>query len=211
MKNKAMRSEFDLENAFNHEEIPKAKKPVSRSNLFTIAYLIFVFIFIYNYMTALNITQARSMGNAIKNIFELRPYNLQSEQYQNISSKDDISDFVIKVVFPQIYDENLKEYYPMVDGYHFLNYYNFFMGIRITHNRVKLKENTQEVSKDVISHIRKTNYKGSTSRRFGDLDKSNFGSENTEYSKNGGYRGKGGFIHFFEADIDFNEANTKMK
>jgi hypothetical protein len=206
-----MRSEFDVENAFEHEKTPQANQSVPRSLVFVIAYLLFTFIFIYNFMTALNITQARSMGVAIKNIFELRPYNYQSEQYQNISSKEDIADFLQSVIIPQIYDEESKEYPAMVDGFHYLNYYNFFMGIRLTHNRAKLKENKQDISKDTITHIRKTNYKGSTNQRFGDLDKTSFGSENTKYSKNGGYRGKGGFIHFFEADIDEKVANARMR
>jgi len=73
---------FQIEHVFDHEDPPKASEVVSRNLTFIIVYAAFMVLFISFYLTALHTSRAHSMGKALTNIFETRPYNLESEQYQ---------------------------------------------------------------------------------------------------------------------------------
>ena len=52
------------------------------------------------------------------------------------------------------------------------------------------------------------NYNGYTDSSFSDIDKSQFGPNNTTYSENGGFAGKGGFVHYFQPNLTYEEANN---
>ena len=96
----------------------------------------------------------------------------------------------------------------MVPGYHYVNYYNYYMGMRITHNRAELEENTDHL-KEGIEQVRKKNYDNRPNRRFAYVQKASFGSEPTPYSVDGGYREKGGFVHYFDSNLTIDQANQK--
>jgi len=114
------------------------------------------------------------------------------------------------VLISQIYDESTKEYPAMVEGYHYLNNYNYFMGMRVTHNRALLKDNPDSDYIDIIPYIRKKNYNGDTDRNYEEIQKTPFGEDNLEYSSGGGFGGSGGFIHYFGSDLTIQEADQQF-
>ena len=85
------------------------------------------------------------------------------------------------MVIERIYDESIKEYKPLNEKYHYLNYYNFFMGMRITQNRVDLKKVQFQYVPDITDYIRKINYSGNTKTRYESLNKNSFGTDGTNY------------------------------
>ena len=105
----------------------------------------------------------------------------------------------------------MKEYEGMNPDYHYINFYNFFMGCRVTQNRADVKTNTDKTTIDAIGHLRKRNYSGKTSQTFKDVLTSDFGSVPTPYSEDGGYRHKGGYVHYFASNLTFKEAMNKFR
>jgi len=101
--------------------------------------IFFSSIFIISYYTALPIENSYSIAKSLSNILETRPINYESLQYANITNKTHIDDFIYYVVLYQIYDDGLKEYSPMMNGSHYISNFNYFMGLRLTHNRVQFK------------------------------------------------------------------------
>ena len=54
--------------------------------------------------------------------------------------------------------------------------------------------------------MRITNYQGYTDSSMSYINKTAFGPENTTYSENGGFRGKGGFVHYFKPNMTYTDA-----
>lgn len=79
--------------------------------------------------------------------------------------------------------------------------------MRFTHVRAKLESN-EENHHEETPKIRMKNYRGATSKSFGDVNKSPFGRNNVPYSSGEGYYKKGGHIHYFSSDWDIDAANT---
>ena len=150
------------------------------------------------------------MRQAITNIFETSEINAEYKQYTDITTKQYIKDFIYNVVINKIYDESTKQYKPLNPKYHYINYYNYFMGLRITQNRVDLSTNSNNNSNRAESRIRKINYSGNTTARYGDLDKTKFGTDEIQYWKSCGYANVGGFVHFFNSSITLNQAQNKF-
>ena len=150
------------------------------------------------------------MRQAITNIFETSEINAEYKQYTDITTKQYIKDFIYNVVINKIYDESTKQYKPLNPKYHYINYYNYFMGLRITQNRVDLSTNSNNNSNRAESRIRKINYSGNTTARYGDLDKTKFGTDEIQYWKSCGYANAGGFVHFFNSSITLTQAQNKF-
>ena len=55
-------------------------------------------------------------------------------------------------------------------------------------------------------NIRKSNYEGNNNQTYKSIDKGTFGRDQVKYSENGGYSGKGGFIHYFQPNLTHPEA-----
>ena len=94
------------------------------------------------------------MRQSITYIFENSVINSENKQYVDITTKSHIDNFIYNVVIENIYDESSKQYRPLNEKFHYVNYYNHFMGLRITQNRADLTENHDNNSKSAISHIR---------------------------------------------------------
>ena len=121
------------------------------------------------------------MMQSITTIFESNIINSENKQYTDIVSKLNVEQFITNVVIEYIYNESLKDYMPLNPDYHYLSYYNFFMGLRITQNRVQLMQNPNQNYREALTNIRKINYSGDTKTRYGDLDTSSFGSDHVQY------------------------------
>ena len=47
--------------------------------------------------------------------------------------------YISNVIIPTIFNESVKDLEPLVDGYHYISGFNYFMGMRLTHNRADHK------------------------------------------------------------------------
>ena len=65
--------------------------------------------------------------------------NQTLQTYENINVKDQINQFISNVILTNIYDESIKDHPPLVNGYHYISGFNYFMGMRLTINRAELK------------------------------------------------------------------------
>ena len=149
------------------------------------------------------------MRQSISNIFESAVINSENKQYVDITTKNHISSFITNVVITNIYNETVKQYKALNDNFHYVNYYNFFMGLRITQNRAELTENHDSNSKSAISHIRDINYSGDTTIKYGNLNKTDFGTDNIQYCESWGYANAGGFVHYFGSNLSIDQAQSK--
>lgn len=131
--------------------------------------------------------------------------------YSDIVKKLHIKQFFVNIILPVIYNENSKDYQPMAEGFHYLNGFNYFMGLRVTHNRAKMDNTTEEQEyDDNVLLLRTENYSGRSSKKFKDIDTAGFGGINGstpfEYKAGGGYNNKGGYVHFFPDNFTFEDA-----
>ncbi|CAI2380259.1 unnamed protein product [Moneuplotes crassus] len=170
-----------------------------------IIHICFLVIYIISCSSSQKIGSANSMARTVTDIFESRPYNKNGDTYEKITEKEDLYQFFGNVIIAQIYDESQKEFEAMAEGYHYLSYSNYFCGLRLTHNRALAQTNT-DAYKEKIPVTRKGNYKGKSNQRQSNLHTEPFGTDNTKYSKNGGYKGKGGYVHYFDDSLDYYEA-----
>ena len=121
-----------------------------------------------------------------------------------------ISNFTNTNLIQLIYNETMKEYRSMVPNstnkYHFIQYFNFFMGMRVTYNRAELTSSSE--NKSGTNSTRKGNYDGESQSSFSDVQKSIWGKNSYQYSSSGGYEDKGGYIIHFPNDYTIDEAEA---
>ena len=145
------------------------------------------------------------MSESIEQRFNLRPFNAQIESYKNITKKEDIALFIQNVLIQEIFNETIKEYTALTEGYHYISGFNYFMGIRLTHNRAELIQDPTDTSTKKL--IRKRDYQGTASQSFSDVVESPFGRNSTAYQSGGGFNNKGGYVHHFANDLTLQKAN----
>ena len=157
--------------------------------------------------TLLRISDGYTIAKAASNIFETYPFNNDAAQYSRIYSKTSINEFIYNLVLERIYNEDIKDYSAMNSSYHYLNFYNYAMGVRITFNRAQL---TDYIIDDELTDMkRKTDYNSNSYQRFSDIITEPFGSEKLEYEYNGGYKGKGGYVVYFPSNLTYDEVDQK--
>ena len=155
----------------------------------------------------LRISDGYTIAKAASNIFETYPFNNDAAQYSGIYSKTSINEFIYNLVLERIYNEDIKDYSAMNSSYHYLNFYNYAMGVRITFNRAQL---TDYIIDDELTDMkRKTDYNSNSYQRFSDIITEPFGSEKLEYEYNGGYKGKGGYVVYFPSNLTYDEVDQK--
>ena len=107
-----------------------------------------------------------------------------------------------------IYNETLKEYKSDIKSntgqFHYNQYYNYFMGMRVTYNRAKQTSTSETKSGTTLT--RQDNYNGDLLDSFTNVQTTDWGRNKTKYSKSGGFEGKGGYIIHFTNDMTIDEA-----
>ena len=161
-------------------------------------------------MTSIRTKSAYSLRHSIANLLEETSINSENKQYVDIASKQHINDFIHNVVIEQIYNEQAKQYGSQNQKHHYLNYYNFFMGMRVTQNRAVLTKNQNFKSNGNQSNVRQINYSGDTKTKYSKIDTSTFGSDTIAYWSSWGYAGVGGFVHYFNSLLTLNQARSKF-
>ena len=90
-----------------------------------------------------------------------------------------------------------------VNGYHYLQYFNYLMGIRITYNRAELKSTSD--SKTGTDYVRVGNYEETPIKDYSNVDTTTWGSTKIPYSSSGGYNNLGGYIFHVPNDYNIDE------
>lgn len=199
----AMGDDFDLSKVFDHEDSPIAYQPGGNQIKFIIMLLFFSIYLIVNSMSTIRTSDGHQLSSSIRSTFENLPIDTTSLRYTDIIDKKYVRLFFTNILIPQIYEELGKEYPAMVDGYHYINNYNYFAGMRLTHNRVILDYKKHNGFYD---DVRKRNYVGRTNIKFKNIHTDVFDLYETEYSGSGGYADKGGYIYFLKDNLTYDEA-----
>ena len=119
-----------------------------------------------------------------------------------------INEFIYNVILSEILDESVKDFPSIVENSHFINYYNYFMGMRVTFNRAELV-NSSNVDRTGRSDYRISNYRLNPNNKFKNIMTDDFGSSKIKYQENGGYQNAGGYIIYFNSNLTFSEAEDK--
>lgn len=126
-------SEFlHLNKAFKTEKKPEPHGNENVSSYAIILHIFWLSLYIISCYTARSTTNAYSMVTSIRDLFQNRPMDYNGKTYNNIVTKNDIDSFISDVLIDQLYEESLKEYPAMVEGYHYVKFYNYFAGMRLT-------------------------------------------------------------------------------
>ena len=168
--NKNLLNDFDVSNIFKHEAEPVPENRIPGNLIVAILYCLLIILCTVCYLTSIRTESAFSMRQSITSIFESTVINSQNKQYSDIASKTYIEQFIYNSVISSIYNESNKQYKSLNDNYHYISYYNFFMGLRMTQNRVSLMQNPDKNYKEALSSIRNINYSGNTKTRYSYLD-----------------------------------------
>ena len=149
-----------------------------------------------------------AVAKSINDIITTYPINEDSTQYKDITKKQEINEFIYNIILPQIYKEEIKDFPSEVKGCHYINYFNYFMGMRVTYNRAKLLDsgNIDETGKlkDRIS-----NYDKNPNSKLENVETNPFGKDKIEYQNDGGYKNTGGYVIYFNSNLTYTEAETK--
>ena len=162
------------------------------------------FVSIY---TAFRSEQGYTLSTSMKNVFEYWPINADGSIYAQVKNKVTVNQFIYNAIMTQIFNEDIKDYYPLVDGYHYLTVFNYAAGVRITYNRIKL-ENTEVLDFKNIK-VRQANYEDGHDIIFENVETKPFGTDEVEYQPSGGYQGKGGYVFYFRSNLTYEEMLDK--
>ena len=195
---------LNLKQAFDHEKEPKANQPTAPKFKFVIFLIFFSMYLMISTFVTLRIDDSYRVSSAVRNIFENVPFSSADDVFQDISTRSQALDYFFNVMLPQIFNEEVKDYSALVDGYHYINNFNYFMGMRVTVNLAKL--NSKKVHGNTIKPARRDNYEGRTDQTFDHLYTETINNTN-KYSDKGGYVDKGGYIYYLHDNMTFNEAN----
>lgn len=204
-KREAMGDDFNLKKVFDHEKEPKAYDPMGNKAGFVLVLMYLTIYTIFMTQVTFRTNDAYQVSKSIRTNFETYPMDESARTYDNIVDKDNIFDFLNDIVIKQIFDETINKFASYQEGYHYINSYNYFAGMRITHNRVDLKTYTRD---SLTDHTRRRDYKGRTNQRFLDINTDYFEFNNKSYSHNGGYFGMGGFIYYLTSNTTYEEASA---
>ena len=111
--------------------------------------------------------------------------------------------FIHGNLFETIYNETNKDYPSQVDGYHYLQYFNYLMGMRITYNRADLKFISE--AKAGTDYVRVGDYEETSIDHYSNVETTAWGSTNIPYSASGGYNNLGGYIIHVPNDYNIDE------
>ena len=158
--------------------------------------------------TSLRISEGYAITKSISNIFETYPINEDSAQYKDITNKQEINEFLFNIIFPQIYNEEIKDFPSEVSGCHYINYFNYFMGMRVTYNRAKLLDSSN-IDKTGKLKDRISNYDKNPNSKFENVETDSFGKDKIKYQNDGGYKNTGGYVIYFNSNLTYTEAKNK--
>ena len=167
-------------------------------------YIFLWILFEISFLTNVRISDSYTIASSIESYLMFPPINTQQDTYSDIKNKQMMLEFIKGNILELIFNETSKFYPAQVKGYHYLQSFNYLMGIRVTYNRAKLSA-TSEV-KSGTNNTRVGNYFEASISDYSDVETSNWGSKNISYSSSGGYKGLGGYIIHIPNDIKIDEA-----
>ena len=87
-----------------------------------------------------------------------------------------IDEFIHNAILTEIFNETVKDFQSNSSNIHFINYYNYFMGMRVTFNRAELV-NSSNIEKTGKSDYRASNYRLNPNYKFENIMTNDFGSK----------------------------------
>lgn len=111
---------------------PESPKNINVRTIVIIMHIFWLFSYVLSCYNTQNTESAYLMVASIRTLFEGRPMDYNGKAYDKIVTKYDIDLFINDIILDQIYEESLKEFPAMVEGYHYVKYYNYFAGMRLT-------------------------------------------------------------------------------
>ena len=170
----------------------------------TKAITVFIWIlFEVSFLSTVRIKDSYTIASSIESYLLFSPINDKQETYYDINNKKTMLEFIKGNIVQLIFNETSKFYPAQVDGYHYLQFSNYFMGTRVTYNRAKLSR-VSEI-KSGTNYTRIGDYEDESISKYTEVETSNWGSKNISYSTSGGYKGLGGYIIHIPNDYKIEE------
>ena len=167
-------------------------------------------MFVISFLTTVRISDSYTIAKAIEEYLLFVPFDEYSDTYYDIYSKTMLINFAEANLIQMIYNETMKDYPSSLniksDNYHFVQYFNYFMGMRVTYNRAQLSSTTE--GKSGTDSTREYNYSENLSDSLSKVQTTDWGRNKTKYSKSNGFEGKGGYIIHFANDLTIDEATS---
>ena len=161
----------------------------------------------YLLYTSLRVNEGFTIASSWSDLIENLLVNDEAI-YSDISSIPMIDEFIYNAILTEIFNETVKDFKSNSSNIHFINYYNYFMGMRVTFNRAELV-NSSNVDRTGRSDYRVSNYRLNPNNKFKNIMTDDFGSNKIKYQENGGYQNAGGYIIYFNSNLTFSEVETK--
>ena len=168
-----------------------------------ILYIIICVLFEVSFLTTVRISDSYTIASSIESYLLFTPINTDQQIYYDIFNKEMMLQFIYGNLLQTIYNETNKNYPSQVDKYHYLQYFNYLMGIRITYNRAKLQQTSE--SKCGTEFTRISDYEGTSVDQYSNVETEDWGTFKIQYSKNGGYNNLGGYVIHIPNDYNIEE------
>ena len=166
-------------------------------------YITICVLFEVSFLTTVRISDSYTIASSIESYLLFTPINTDQQIYYDIFNKEMMLQFIYGNLLQTIYNETNKNYPSQVDKYHYLQYFNYLMGIRITYNRAKLQQTSE--SKCGTEFIRISDYEGTSVDQYSNVETEDWGTLKIQYSKNGGYNNLGGYVIHIPNDYNIEE------
>ena len=144
-------------------------------------------MFVISFLTTVRISDSYTIAKAIEEYLLFVPYDEYFNTYYDIYSKTMLINFAEASLIQMVYNETMKDYPSPLniksDKYHFVQYFNYFMGMRVTYNRAKLTSATKD--KSGIDSNREENYLGNLQDSISNVQTADWGRNKIKYSKSG--------------------------
>ena len=196
----------DVSNLFSMQSI----KTAERSSKGAWAFLCWVLLFILTTLLTFRIKQPNEIRQAVLNPLLQISFNEDGRTLMDISTLDDLKNFFNVHLMQGLFNNSVQMYgFEYKDNEHYVAEFNYLMGLRITTNRVDLIPNTDRGYEEAIPDYRKTNYDNEADETFKKISTEPYGPSGVQYSSNGGYDGKGGYVFFFNDTLTIDEVLEK--
>ena len=81
--------------------------------------IVFMSLYFVSIYTGFRCEQSYTISKSMTNLFERWPINVAGSLYADVKNKATINQFIYNSILSQIFNEDIKDYYPLEDGYHY--------------------------------------------------------------------------------------------
>ncbi|CDW82454.1 ryanodine-inositol-triphosphate receptor ca2 channel (rir-) family protein [Stylonychia lemnae] len=138
----------------------------SQNNCQQFSNVILSFLFVIMIMTECDFSSQQKISTIMSKIFDESSYDSQGSTRQDITTSDQIYEYLNNLLLPVIFDERTKATVsnPFITNQtyldqllnetaHYINNFNQFVGLRVTYKRQKMEQNPDDKSHKVLPNI----------------------------------------------------------